>query len=210
MKAFMALLLGILTSASIVFAQPQATFAKTSLRGSLASQEKQNKQADSDNLSRIRDDAHLESMKKLRLLIPLPENGNIRVDARLDPALRFARPWTVQFILDIGREFRSAFPDSRSNVQVNSAVRTKEYQEGLRKRNRNAAEVEGSRASSHTTGATIDIAKLNLGRKEIFWMRKYLLELEAKNLIEITEERRQAVFHIMVFKHYCPQNCKGR
>jgi hypothetical protein len=207
MKAIMALFLAILINAPLVFAQPQATFTKASLRGSKASQEKQNIRADRENLSRVRDDAHLEAMKKLHLLVSLLENENLKIDPRLDPAIRFARPWTVRFSLEIGRDFRSAFPNSKSKLQVNSAVRTKEYQKELRKSNKNAAEVEGSRATSHTTGATIDITKLSLEAREKNWMRRYLLKLEARNVIDETEEHKQAVFHIMVFKHYCLQNC---
>jgi hypothetical protein len=70
------------------------------------------------------------------------------------------------------------------------------------KKNKNAAPVSGPTSSSHLGGSTVDITKKGLTKDEIRWMRKALLKLEAQDLVEATEEFRQSVFHIMVYKMY--------
>jgi hypothetical protein len=168
-----------------------------SLAGSPSSQKRQNQMADTDGLSRISDDQELEKFKRLKLLVPIPEE--IIVDGRLDRKFHFVRPWTANFLMEINREFMREF---KHPIQVNSAVRTRVYQEALRKINGNAATSDGDEASSHLTGATIDIAKLKMREVEQWWMRRRLLYLEQRGFIEATEERHQAVFHVMVFKRW--------
>ncbi len=170
-----------------------------SLRGSPESQRRQNEKADKVNLSRIKDDAQLEKFKELKLLVPIPQNETVQIDPRLAEKWRWVRPWTTKFLKDIGREYYSQF---KKPIQVNSAVRTVERQNELRGTNRNAASTEGDKKSSHLTGAAIDIAKIGMSPTELVWMRNRLLALEKRALIEATEERRQLVFHIMVFKNY--------
>jgi hypothetical protein len=87
---------------------------------------------------------------------------------------------------------------------VSSAVRTVEYQRRLMRINGNAAAAEGDVVSPHLTGATIDIAKSGLSRREITWMRNQLLPLQNAGLIDVEEEFRQACFHITVYKNYTP------
>jgi hypothetical protein len=85
---------------------------------------------------------------------------------------------------------------------VNSAVRTVEFQHWLRKRNRNAADLDGDTASPHLTGATIDVSKRWMSRKQLKWMRDYLLAFQTAGMIDVEEEFRQRVFHITVYKAY--------
>jgi len=173
--------------------------AAESLRGSRESRIRQNQEANRMKLSRIKDDKHLANMKKLGLLVALPENENLQIDSRLPEEFRFCRPWVKTFLLTMGRDFRKKFP-SGGIIQVNSAVRTMVYQEELRRKNRNAVSSKGRLASSHTTGATVDIAKLNLSSEEIKWLEAYLLRLKKARRVEAIEERRQQVFHVMVLK----------
>lgn len=170
-----------------------------SLRGSRASQEKQNREADREKLSRIEDDAQLERLKKGGLLVKLPETKTVIVDERLESKWRWCRRWTTAFLRDLGREYYAKFHEP---IQVNSAVRTVEYQNALRKRNGNATSANGKRRSSHLTGATIDLAKRDMSSAEKKWIRRKLLDLEKRNLIEATEEGGQPCFHVMVFKNY--------
>jgi hypothetical protein len=72
------------------------------------------------------------------------------------------------------------------------------------RRNHNAAAAEGDIVSPHLTGATIDIAKSGLSRREMAWMRDRLLGLQNQGLIDVEEEFRQACFHITVYKDYAP------
>jgi len=85
---------------------------------------------------------------------------------------------------------------------VNSAVRTVEQQKKLRRRNRNAAPIDGDTASSHLAGTTVDLAKRGLTRKQKKWLDAYLKNLQDQGLIEAAEERRQACYHIMVKSQY--------
>ena len=168
-----------------------------SLRGSPASQERQNQKADEADLTRIKDSEQLNRFKRLGLLVPIRETQGLIIDPRLQEEFRFVRPWTQAFLEDLATRFYKKFS---KNLQINSAVRTVEYQKDLRKRNRNAASTHGNRKSSHLTGATIDITKLGMTKEELGWMRTQLLAFEKVGQIEAIEEHRQQVFHIMVFK----------
>lgn len=176
---------------------------RPTLSGSDASQKRQNQVANADDLSRIEDDEQLERFKRAKLLVPIP--SELVVDERLPEKLRFVRPWTANFLEELNREFMAEFGHA---LQVNSAVRTKVYQERLRTINGNAATSDGDKMSSHLTGATVDIAKLKMREVEMWWMRRRLLHLEGRGYIEATEERHQAVFHIMVFKKWAYQKSK--
>ncbi len=180
---------------------PADVFGKrASLKGSIESRRLENIEIDKEGLMRIQTKNDLEGMKTSGLLIPLPENNYLEADPRLNIDYAWCLPQVNDFLILLSRDFHKNFPKSGHKIQINSAVRTAEYQEALQKRNRNATESTGPLASSHTTGATIDIAKLNLSEKELRWMRNYLLKLEKADTIEATEEHYQAVFHIMVFK----------
>lgn len=168
-----------------------------SLRGSHEIQLRQNQEADREKLSRIKDAKHLEWMKANGFLVNLPETNEVRVDPRLEPELRFCRPWVRDFLLKLANDFYNLF---HKPIQINSAVRTVKYQKRLRKTNRNAAESDGPMASSHLTGATVDVAKLGYTHDELRWMRQRLIDLEEDGKILATEEHWQLVFHIMVFK----------
>ncbi len=198
------------TTAATVLPEAEAAkkkekITKPSLRGSPESLEKQNRMADMENLSRIQDDAQLAKFIEQGLLVPIPEGVTIRIDPRLSEKYRYVRPWVSQFLIDVGKDFFERF---KKSLWINSAVRPTDYQEKLRERNKNAAPTNGSKQSSHMTGATIDIAKIPMlkdksaAREQLVWMRKRLLDLEGRDLIEATEEHVQAVFHVMISKKY--------
>lgn len=171
------------------------------LVGSLASLERQNERDDAEGLTRIEDDAQLNTMRRERELVSLPVSAQLRVNPELAPNRRFARPWTAQFLADTARAHYMRFHRS---LQVNSAVRTVEYQRHLMRVNGNAAPAEGDTASPHLTGATIDIAKKGLSLSEVAWMRAYLLPLETAGKVDVEEEFHQSCFHITVYKSYMP------
>jgi uncharacterized protein YcbK (DUF882 family) len=171
-----------------------------SLQGSPAAMERQNKQADKEKLSRLHEN-QLEVFKKKKLLVPLPDGKHgVVVDPRHQEKYNWCRPWTRRFLVDLGKDFEKKFGRP---IQVNSAVRSVEYQELLKSRNANAAKGKsGPKRSSHLTGATVDIAKKDMSTEELAWMRNHLLALEKEGLIEATEEHVQPVFHVAVYKHY--------
>lgn len=171
------------------------------LRGSLASLERQNDRVEADGLERILDDADLDNRIAHKLLVPLPASSALTVNPGLPENRRYCRPWTALFLADMARAHAKAF---HKPIQVNSAVRTVDYQKRLQDTNGNAAAAEGDIVSPHLTGATIDVAKRGLSRKEIAWMRRQLSALQKAGKIDVEEEFAQACFHITVYKSYAP------
>jgi hypothetical protein len=171
------------------------------LRGSYESLLRQNERSDREGLERIQDDAAIDAMVTDKQLVGLPVTAGMRVDERLAGNRRYCRPWTADFLTTLGRVHYARF---HSPLQVNSAVRTVDYQRHLLLVNGNAAAAEGDLASPHLTGATIDIAKKGLSPSDVGWMRAYLLPLQAAGKIDVEEEFQQACFHITVYKSYAP------
>lgn len=183
----------------IVFFCSGISIAAENLRKTPYSLHEQNEQADADELPRL-EEKDLEVFKGSGWLVPLPDNNRtVIVDYRLSEKYRWCTHWTHRFLLDFGSKSKLFIGKA---VLVTSAIRTVESQKSLIKINGNAAEAEGPKRSSHLTGATIDIAKKGLSKKQLDWIRNYLAELRKRGVIHVTEEFQQAVFHIMVFKNY--------
>ncbi len=180
---------------------PSDAGVPASLKGSLASLERQNSILDAEGLERIEDENDLSSRIEHKLLVPLPASAALTVNPSLPDHHRYCRPWTARFLVDLARAHEAAF---HKPIEVNSAVRTVEYQKQLMTRNGNAAPAEGDVVSPHLTGATVDIAKEGLSRQEMDWMRRQLLALEEEGKIDVEEEFEQACFHITVYKTYAP------
>jgi hypothetical protein len=175
------------------------------LRGSHEILVRQNVVADRDGLDRIQDDNDLARMRAQRLLVPLPLSAALDVDDRLPANRRYARPWTAQFLATLARAHYARF---HTPLQINSAVRTVEFQQRLQRTNGNAAPAEGETASPHLTGQAIDLAKHGLSITEIAWLRGYLLPLSQQGRIDVEEEFQQSCFHISVYKKYLPSTPK--
>ncbi len=171
------------------------------LKGSHEILVRQNLVADRDGLDRIQDDSDLISMREQRLLVALPASRTLEVDDRLPADRRYCRPWTAQFLATLARAHYARF---HTPLQVNSAVRTVEFQQRLLRTNGNAAPAEGETASPHLTGQAIDLAKHGLSLTEIAWLRGYLLPLVQQGRIDVEEEFQQSCFHISVYKKYMP------
>jgi Family of unknown function (DUF5715) len=171
------------------------------LKGSRESLIRQNQRSEADGLERIEDDDQLNELRSQHALIAVPVSMSLRVNTDLPLNRRYCRPWTAHFLSDLGRAHYARF---RRPLQVNSAVRTVEYQRHLIEVNGNAAPAEGDIASPHLTGATIDIAKKGLSISEVAWMRAYLLPLQTAGKIDVEEEFYQSCFHITVYKSYAP------
>jgi Family of unknown function (DUF5715) len=181
---------------------PLHFLAMLPLKGSHESLIRQNVRSTEDGLTRIQDDADLMAMRRDGSLVALPANGALLVDERLPANRRFCRAWTAQFLSDLSRVHYGRF---HRPLQVNSAVRTVEYQRHLERVNGNAAPAEGDDASPHLTGATIDIAKKGLSMEQIGWMRAYLAPLQAAGKIDVEEEFYQSCFHVTVYRSYHPE-----
>ncbi len=180
----------------LVFSLAAPTSANVSLRGSRGAMASENRTADTRDLSRIENDSQLRRMIQGGYLVPLRQTRCLRIDPRLRAKFRYVRPWTRTFLTQLSNRFCR---EVGGYLQVNSAVRTVAYQQQLIRTNPNAA--RGGRRdtrTTHTTGATVDIAKKNLTRRQIRWLQKRLKLNEEVERAHVTEERRQAVFHIMV------------
>jgi hypothetical protein len=167
----------------------------------------QNVMADRDGLERVRDDEDLEEMRAAKTLVAIPMVQGIVVDERLPTNRRYCRPWTAEFLAALARAHYARF---HSSLQVNSAVRTVEFQERLRYTNGNAAPSEGETASPHLTGQAVDLAKHGLSLTEIAWLRGYLLPLVQEGKVDVEEEFQQSCFHISVYRKYMPQAAPRR
>ncbi len=169
------------------------------LRGTHDSLVHQNLMVGQDNLERIQDDQQLSEMTENQQLLALPGTSQITFDPSLPENRRFCRPWTKTFLTEFAQAHWLKF---HHQLQVNSAVRTVEFQQRLRRVNGNAAATDGDTASPHLTGATVDIAKHGMSRSELQWARQYLLELQKQGKLDAEEEFRQPVFHITVYKTF--------
>lgn len=174
-------------------------FYYSPIKGSHESLLRQNQRVSGDGLQRIQDQAQLEELTRSGQLVSLPLDRFVIPDSSLPLERRYCRPWTRAFVEDIGQNFYANF---RSGLKVTSAVRTADYQHYLRRRNHNAAAEDGDAASPHLTGASIDIAKSGMTRRQLNWARDYLLRLQNSGLLDAEEEFRKRVFHITVYKDY--------
>ena len=155
----------------------------------------QNAEINRLNLPRIRDDKQLQALIADGDLVSIPSSETLRIQPSLDPARRYCRPWTLDFLNDISDAYYKEFHDQ---IQVNSAVRTVLVQKKLRRINRNAAPESGEAASSHLAGLTVDLQRRGMSKAQVKWMEEYLKPLKEMGLIEPEEERRHWCFHIMV------------
>ncbi len=171
------------------------------LRGSLASLQRQDARLEAEGLERIEDDADLTTRISRGALVPVPASAALTINPELPALHRYCRPWTAQFLSDLARAHAAIFARP---LDVSSAVRTVAYQRHLMRVNGNAAPAEGDLFSPHLMGATVDIGKKGMSWREIAWMRRWLLNLEASGKLDVEEEFDQACFHITVYKTYAP------
>jgi hypothetical protein len=177
------------------------------LKGSHEILLRQNEIADSEGLGRVQDDLDLDDLRESKLLVPVPAVQGLTSDERLPANRRYCRPWTAQFLTALARAHYARF---HTALQVNSAVRTVEFQRDLITRNGNAAPAEGATASPHLTGQAVDLGKKGLSLTEIAWLRGYLLPLVQTGKVDVEEEFQQACFHISVYRNYIPEPAPKR
>jgi hypothetical protein len=116
--------------------RPLAIMNLPPLRGTHESLVRQNTRAEQDGLLRVKDDLDLGTLRHAGSLVSLPETTSMHVDGRLPMNRRYCRTWTGHFLTDLARAHYERF---HTPLQVNSAVRTIEYQRHLLHINGNAA-----------------------------------------------------------------------
>jgi hypothetical protein len=65
----------------------------------------QNAEIDRLNLPRIRDDKELEQLIANGDLVAIVPSESLRIQPSLDPARRYCRPWTLDFVEDISAAY---------------------------------------------------------------------------------------------------------
>jgi hypothetical protein len=155
---------------------------------------RQNLCANQMELQRIQDEVELQSLVTSGTLAAIADGDAVQIAPGLPENRRYALPFTVNFLLTLAEAYRERFG---RRLTVDSAVRPRSVQVRLRRVNRSAAPADGEAASSHETGATIDLSK-NLSGAQLRWLRN-MLSYEAAMSHAIVEEEKHC-FHIMVLK----------
>lgn len=163
------------------------------------SQWAQNRRADADDLSRMKDVSMIQRFVGAGLLVQVPSSTRSYYLSGISSPYRHARPWTKLFLDRLSSQFRARFG---SRLRVTGLVRTIAFQRSLSRHNSNAAPASGSTRSSHLTGATLDISKRFMKPEHTEWMRFVLHRLHQRKVIHAIEEFRQPTFHVMVNKSY--------
>ena len=156
---------------------------------------RQNTCADQMNLQRFQNEDEVQDAVRRGVLIALPETLGLHVAPSLPAGRRYVLSFVTPFLLTLSEQYYAKFGKP---LVIDSAVRDADTQRRLRKRNRNAAPVDGETASSHETGATIDIAKRGMTSAQLQWTRAMLSYEVVMNRVIVEEERHQACFHTMV------------
>jgi hypothetical protein len=189
----------------IVLSFGLASFSTTaveaqSLRGSRASVDRMHRQAVRHDLYFYRTPAGVRRAVANERLVRLSSNANFAVHSVAYP---YVRPATRLFAERLGAQYRAA---CGQRLVITGAVRPASRQPS-----------NASRRSVHPAGIALDLRKpTNTGCRS--WLRRTLLSLEAKGVIEATEEKRPPHLHVVVFpdpyRQYVarntPRRAKGR
>jgi hypothetical protein len=146
---------------------------------------RQNLCADQMHLGRIQNETELQSLVVSGTLQALPSDGAVQISPSLPENRRYALPLTVSFLRTLAEAYRERFG---KRLMVDSAIRPRSTQERLRRTNPSAAPADGETASSHETGATIDLSKKLTGA-QLRWLRNMLSYEVAMNRAVVEEER---------------------
>ncbi len=160
----------------------------------------QNREIERLGLQRMKDKHNLQEAIDSGDLVPLPETRGIVISSTLPINRRYCRPWTGEFLEDLGAVYHTRFKQS---LYVDSAVRTEEVQSWLRRiMGMRAAPVTGEKASSHLAGLTVDISLNHLTVEQRQFVEYVLEYLTINDLVIVEEEQRNRCFHIMVMSEY--------
>ncbi len=160
---------------------------------------RENAGADADRLSRIRTRAVLDRFVRAGLLVSVPPVTPGFAVVGVPGWRRVTRPWTRTFLRQLGAAVSARFG---SRLRVTDLSRTEAVQRALEAWNGNAAPARGPLASTHLTGAAVDLSKVEHSDVEIAWLRAVFRRLNARGLVDAIEEFAQPHFHVMVFRAY--------
>jgi hypothetical protein len=166
--------------AAILLAAPVSLVAQ-SLRGSPSSVKRMYREARAEDFSFFETAASVRRAASAGILVRLDDNRDVTLHNIGYP---YVRPATLTFVRRLGEQYREACGEP---LVVTSAVRPATRQPP-----------NSTTRSVHPTGMAIDL-RLPRDRQCRSWLRQALLGLEKKGLIEATEERSPAHFHVAVF-----------
>ena len=149
----------------------------------------QNEAVDAMGLERYNDARSLSNAIGRGDLVPLAASLKTTIPCNR----RYVRPWVNAYLVPMDREF---FEEFRKHLVITSAVRTRQVQRWLIRRNRAAAPIHGETESSHMSGATVDIGRGRMNTAQRLWVEAYLWELDWRNQVIVEEER--GCFHILL------------
>lgn len=145
----------------------------------------ENRVADAAGLKRYNDRREIIADTERGILVPIPCSRRV-------PAYR-------RVVLRGTRDFYDTLSgDAQSaglRLVVDSGVRSRDDQRVLRRRNRNATDVDGERASSHERGTTFDLSR-RMTKTQYKWLLWRLAYYKGIGRILVIEER--SCIHVFV------------
>ena len=170
-----------LTIAVTLSVAPQLLDAQ-SLNGSMSSVNRMYRQARAEGFSFFETSTSLRRAVKAGALVRL-DGANRHVELH-QIGYPYVRPATLTFVRRLGAQYHETCGEP---LVITSAARPSTRQPP-----------NSTARSVHPTGMAIDLRRPR-DRECLSWLREALLDLEGRGLIEATEERWPAHFHVAVF-----------
>jgi hypothetical protein len=177
-RGFIPVVLASAATAACLFVP--STGEAQSLRGSRSTVERVYERASDNGLYFYKTSGGVRSAAEKGRFVRLPGNANYRLNGVSHP---YVTATTRTFVERLGAQYRGACGEQ---MVVTSAIRP------LASQPRNSSE-----RSVHPTGIAVDLRKPS--GKCLTWLRKTLLALEDRGVIDGTEERKPPHFHVVVF-----------
>ena len=165
------------------------------LKPSHASLLLQNVMIDQMGLERIGDEHRISYLVETGYLQALPITDAVKIAPSIPSSRRYALPMVNSFLVKLASEYYAEF---HQPLLVDSATRDRETQRKLLKHNHSAAPVDGETASSHETGATIDLSR-RMTKRQTTWLEWRLAYYSYARRLLIVEEEKHC-FHIFVMR----------
>lgn len=178
MNRFASLALGF----SLAFATPAFALGGSSLKGSPSSMVRQNQVAKQNDFSFLRTPAQVERFVEEGYLVPVESNGALKVNGGVSYPV--ARPEMKLFLERLARQYQEGCGE---RLVVTSLVRPTSEQP------RNSHPL-----SVHPAGMAADL-RVSSNQTCRTWLESALLQLEDRELLDVTRERHPPHYHVALF-----------
>ena len=182
---------------AVFFLVTSAPALKKSLRRSIGhdQQIEQNLIVDQYHLRRLKNDSELKEAIEQGTLVPIESSPYLKVSPRLKPSRRYCLTQTLTTVQTLANLYFMRFGQP---LIISSAVRTLKDQRHLRLWNRNAAPTTGPEASSHSTGATVDLERRRMTPEQTEFMDRLLYLYTREEKVIFIKEKGQLCYHLFV------------